>query len=322
MNKVSRIVFWFCSVLSVLAAAEPPGLWPGFRGSGDSHSAARLPLSWSGRHNLAWKIATPGFGQSTPVVHAGRIFLTAVEGPRKEKLLVLSLDARTGKEIWRKAFDSSRPQEAGERVARAASTPALDGESLYAMFDSGDLLALDHDGAVKWKKNFNTDYGPINNGHDFGSSLRQSADTLYAFVQPRGSVLPRCHRQERRRHALEGGSAVGRRLEHAGADRSRWQADPAGAAARRRGRLRSRLRQAAVGGPAPVLARERHSVLVGLARNRRRAIARQRRHLGVQTGFPQTTPVECQGRHQRLQFTAPHFQTGLLRELRRSVVRR
>ena len=182
MNKASRIVFWFCSVLSVLAAAEPPGLWPGFRGSGDSHSAARLPLSWSGRHNLAWKIATPGFGQSTPVVHAGRIFLTAVEGPRKEKLLVLSLDARTGKEIWRKAFDSSRPQEAGERVARAASTPALDGESLYAMFDSGDLLALDHDGAVKWKKNFNTDYGPINNGHDFGSSLRQSADTLYAFV--------------------------------------------------------------------------------------------------------------------------------------------
>lgn len=165
-----------------LFAAEAPGEWTGFRGSGDSHSAAKLPLSWSDRHNIAWKISTPGFGQSTPVVRGTRIFLTAVEGAKKEKLLVLSLDARTGKETWHKAFDSSRPQEAGDRVARAASTPALDEDTLYALFDSGDLFAMDHDGEVKWKRNFNAEYGAINNGHDFGSSLRQSADTLYAFV--------------------------------------------------------------------------------------------------------------------------------------------
>lgn len=182
MRRTYCVVFWTCLAAGALGAAEPSGDWTGFRGKGDSHSAAKLPLSWSDRHNVAWKITTPGFGQSTPVVRGGRIFLTSVEGAKKDKLLVLSLDARTGKEIWRKTFDSSRPQEAGERVARAASTPALDGDGLYAMFDSGDLLALDHDGAVKWKKNFNTEYGAINNGHDFGSSLRQSADTLFAFV--------------------------------------------------------------------------------------------------------------------------------------------
>jgi outer membrane protein assembly factor BamB len=167
---------------ALLLAVEPAGQWSGFRGSGDSHSAANLPLSWSDRHNVAWKIQTPGFGQSTPVVRNGRIFLTAVEGQKKDRLLVLSLDAATGKTIWTKTFDSSRPQEAGDRVARAASTPALDEKAIYTLFDSGDLLALDHDGAVLWKKNFNTEYAPIQNGHDFGSSLRQSVDTLYAFV--------------------------------------------------------------------------------------------------------------------------------------------
>lgn len=180
--NIIRIALWMCTASTALVANEPPDQWTGFRGSGDSHTGASLPLSWSDRHNIAWKIETPGFGQSTPVVRAGRIFLTAVDGPKKEKLVVLSLDAKTGKEIWRKTFDSSRPQEAGDRVARAASTPALDGEALFAMFDSGDLIALDLDGTVKWKKNFNAEYGPINNGHDFGSSLRQSADTLYAFV--------------------------------------------------------------------------------------------------------------------------------------------
>lgn len=182
MRTESRYLLSFLLAGMPIMAAEPSGSWTGFRGSGDSHSAATLPLSWSDRHNLAWKIATPGFGQSTPVVREGRIFLTSVEGVKKDKLLVLSMDARNGKEIWRKTFDSSRPQEAGDRVARAASTPALDRDGLYAMFDSGDLIALDHDGTVKWKKNFNTEYGAINNGHDFGSSLRQSADTLYAFV--------------------------------------------------------------------------------------------------------------------------------------------
>jgi formylglycine-generating enzyme required for sulfatase activity len=163
-------------------AVEPPNQWTGFRGTGDSHSAATLPLSWSDRHNIAWKIRTPGFGQSTPVVSRGRIFVTAVEGQKKEKLLLLSLDAKTGREVWRKSFDSSRPQETGDRVSRAAPTPSLDERAIYCLFDSGDLIALDHDGAVLWKKNFNQDYVPIQNGHDFGSSLRQSPDTLYAFV--------------------------------------------------------------------------------------------------------------------------------------------
>jgi formylglycine-generating enzyme required for sulfatase activity len=169
--------------VSTLLHGDPGGNWPGFRGTGDSTApGAKLPLHWSDRHNLAWKVPLPGFGQSTPVVGGGRIYLTAIEGKKKETLHVLALEERTGRTLWQKSFASSRPQEAGDRVARAASTPALDGDMLYAMFDSGDLLALTTGGELRWRLNCNTKFTPIQNGHDFGSSIRQTKDALHVFV--------------------------------------------------------------------------------------------------------------------------------------------
>jgi outer membrane protein assembly factor BamB len=181
-NPMRLAPLYFLLFILRLTAAD----WTGFRGpNGDSLTqAANLPLHWSERHNLAWKIALPGFGQSTPVTSEGKFaYLTAIEGTKKEKLVVLAIDLQSGKEAWRKTFASSRPQEAGDRTARAAPTPALDGGSLYVMFDSGDLLALSiQDGSLLWRKNFNEQFGAIQNGHDFGSSVRQIGSNLYVFV--------------------------------------------------------------------------------------------------------------------------------------------
>ncbi len=43
--------------------------WPGFLGGRDTNvsRAARLPLTWSD-DSVAWRITTPGFGQSSPVI--------------------------------------------------------------------------------------------------------------------------------------------------------------------------------------------------------------------------------------------------------------
>jgi outer membrane protein assembly factor BamB len=171
-----------CTLL-LCAAATLQANWTGFRGRGDSLTSARnLPLSWSDRHNVAWKVTLPGFGQSTPVVWNNRIFLTAIEGPKKEKLHILALDGESGKVLWRQVYASSRPQEVGARVARAAPTPAVDARGLYIAFDSGDVMAMTHDGELRWRQDLNQLYGKIENGHDFGSSLRQGADRLFLHV--------------------------------------------------------------------------------------------------------------------------------------------
>ncbi|MCG8462458.1 MAG: PQQ-binding-like beta-propeller repeat protein, partial [Holophagales bacterium] len=71
------------------AAAEartlPP--WPGFRGGGRGLAApGDLPERWSEEDGVAWKVKVPGYGQSSPVIWGGQVFLTSVERPKKDTL--------------------------------------------------------------------------------------------------------------------------------------------------------------------------------------------------------------------------------------------
>ncbi|MCY4187790.1 MAG: PQQ-binding-like beta-propeller repeat protein, partial [Bryobacterales bacterium] len=174
----------------VPGAAAKPGdgsSWIGFRHGGDGVTAAKdLPLEWSHDRNIAWYVDLPGYGQSTPAVWNGRIYVTAVSGERKETLLLLCLSIEDGRELWRRTFESSRPQQAGNRTARAAPSPAVDGRGVYALFDSGDFLAFSHTGEPVWSRDLNETFGPIQNGHDFGSSPRLDGDRLYIHVSHLG----------------------------------------------------------------------------------------------------------------------------------------
>jgi formylglycine-generating enzyme required for sulfatase activity len=158
--------------------------WTGFRGEGDStvDAGAPLPVEWSHDRNVAWKVDLPGTGQSTPVVFGGRIFLTSVEGPRKEKLNLFSLEMESGKIVWQRQMASSRPHPAGDRVSRAAPTPAVEAGRVYVLFDSGDLFAFTHTGRQQWHVNMNERFGPIQPGHDFGSSVRLAGERLFVHV--------------------------------------------------------------------------------------------------------------------------------------------
>src|SRR5512134_1405864 len=52
--------------------------WPQFRGPGSRGIAAddpRLPVTWSSRENILWRIDVPGKGWSSPVVWNDQIFL-------------------------------------------------------------------------------------------------------------------------------------------------------------------------------------------------------------------------------------------------------
>ena len=44
-------------------------------------------------------------------------------------------------------------------MSKGAPTPAVDAERLYAFFDSGDLLALTHDGQTVWHRKLGAEYG-------------------------------------------------------------------------------------------------------------------------------------------------------------------
>src|SRR5262245_51790035 len=137
-----------CLALGPVArAAAPPDAWPAFRGAGDSVSGARqLPLKWSPAENVAWTAELPGYGQSSPVVWKDKVFVTAVEGEYKDTLHLLCLDLGTGKEVWRKTFVGTQKVKTSDYTSKGAPTPVVTADRVFALYESGDLFALDHGG--------------------------------------------------------------------------------------------------------------------------------------------------------------------------------
>ena len=160
--------------------------WPGFRGGRDTNvsGAARLPLSWSD-DSVEWRVTTPGFGQSSPVIWDDTVFLTSLEGAMKETLFVTAISLEEGVERWRRKFDAAEAFEWNDYVSKGAPTPAVDGERLYAFFDSGDLLALDHGGETVWHRRLGAEYGTVGGNHGVGNSVLLTGDAVVVLLARR-----------------------------------------------------------------------------------------------------------------------------------------
>src|SRR5262245_9297270 len=142
--------------------------WPRFRGpNGSGVSATEVPFKWTD-DDYAWKVSLPGKGHSSPVLWGERLFVTAGD-EKTGRRIVLCLAAETGRELWRREFDS---QKHGKHSLNsfASATPAADERRLYVSWATPKeyvVLALDHDGRDVWRR----DLGPFKAGHGFGASL-------------------------------------------------------------------------------------------------------------------------------------------------------
>ena len=144
----ARIISLAVCFLSVASAEN----WPGFRGptrQGVS-SETNLPLQWSQASNVLWKTPTTGSAWSSPIVWGDRIFLTAA-ADGGSSCHVLSLDARTGKVVWDKHVFDQQTLTKRRQNSYASPTPVTDGNSVFAVFADGSIVALDFDGNVLWR---------------------------------------------------------------------------------------------------------------------------------------------------------------------------
>lgn len=176
-------------LLALLPGVDPTPTqtWPGFRGDGSSISTAKnLPLKWSPSESLAWRTPLPGYGQSSPVVWGDQVFVTAIDGTEKEKLLVVAVDVKTGQLLWSKKFSATQKGKNNPMMSRAAPTPVVDKEAVYAFFESGDVVALTHDGEVKWERSLANDYGAFKNNHGVGSSPSQTDKAVMVLIDDLG----------------------------------------------------------------------------------------------------------------------------------------
>lgn len=161
--------------------------WPAFLGGQQRENVATsLPLTWSTDSGIGWTAELPGHGQSSPVQVGDIVYLTAVEGPNKETNLVLAIDLATGKELWQHEVASSLPVKNNVYTSRAAPTPVADQQGVYAFFESGNIVALDPEGNVRWQRSLIDDYGRYAGRFGLGGSLAQLDDRVFVLADNEG----------------------------------------------------------------------------------------------------------------------------------------
>lgn len=158
-----RAAVWVAAALVGGGLHAEEDAWTQFRGGegkGRSLSARGLPDEIGPDRNVVWKVAVPA-GHSSPVLHAGRIFLT---GSREGKLLAFAVNAADGKLLWEREAPYKSLEPIHRIGSHAQSTPAVDAEGVTAFFGSCGLFRWDLDGKLLWK----VEMGPFPN--DFGAA--------------------------------------------------------------------------------------------------------------------------------------------------------
>ncbi len=159
------------------AFKENQATFRGFLGHGISYHK-NIPTDWDGASgkNVKWKVALTKPGYNSPIIWGNKIF---VAGGDKEARIVSCFDRHTGQLLWEKEVTdipgapSTLPNPT-EDTGFSAPTMAVDGNNVYAIFATGDIIAFDLDGNRAWARNLSL---PANHyGHS--SSLIAWRDKL------------------------------------------------------------------------------------------------------------------------------------------------
>ena len=193
---VQALVLAALSAAPVCAGAD----WTDFRGGASfaSSGEAGPPTDWSleeGR-NVAWAADLPGRGVSGPIVVGERVFVTASDGPDRERLHVAAYDTQDGKRLWRRQMWATGRTLIHPTSAVAAPTPATDGRRVFAFYSSNDLICYDLNGALQWFRPLALDHPGIGNDVGMASSPVVAGDVVVVQAESqRVSFVLACDRR-------------------------------------------------------------------------------------------------------------------------------
>jgi outer membrane protein assembly factor BamB len=183
------------ALLTLGAAVAHADNWPAWRGPAGQGLCfeKNVPVTWSARENVKWKVPLADAGNSTPVVWGPRVFLTqANKGGTVRGLLCF--DRADGKLLWKKDVQYARPETNWGGITYTNASAAVDDRCVVACFASAGLHCYDHAGKPLWKR---TDLGSWQ--HSFGSG---ASPVLYGGLvilwcgpdsrpEPEGTERPR-----------------------------------------------------------------------------------------------------------------------------------
>jgi len=194
-----RTRFLTLPLLFLALASIDAADWVHWRGPGAGGVApdVNLPTQWSSSENVAWKAPLAGVGVSTPIVSGSRVFVTSQIGsgvrregnhPRLvqgadaaaqgERALGASRDAAAtagktffvveafsrgdGKRLWERRVEAEGTlTPVHDKHNLTTPSPVTDGSLVFALFGTGQIVALTPDGTVVWQRNLGKEISPF-----------------------------------------------------------------------------------------------------------------------------------------------------------------
>jgi len=174
--------------------------WPQFRGpncTGISTSTKPLPVTFSDKNNVAWSKSI-GDGIGCPVIAGGRVFASGMTGERQVALF--AFDLQTGRQLWKRTWDTPELAEIHKTNSHASTTPAADGKRVYFYFKTLGMVALDAaTGRPLWHKTLPTPFFVFKWGAGMSPVLSRNlvlfcqdddlSPAFYAFDKATGRIV-------------------------------------------------------------------------------------------------------------------------------------
>ena len=164
-------------ILALVSGPAAGDGWPQFRGPGGDGlcPSANPPAQWSETRNVAWKVATPGLGRSSPVLLGEHVWLTTAiergvkrirQGPDEMRsadhvsLRAVCLARADGKHLRTVTlFDVDKPPVAHWLNSFATPTPVVEPGRVYCDFGAMGTACIDAaDGKVLWRRRLAIDH--------------------------------------------------------------------------------------------------------------------------------------------------------------------
>jgi outer membrane protein assembly factor BamB len=144
------------SVVKSIAAPD----WPQWHGPNRDNLSTETGFikEWpSGGPKQLWSVGGLGSGYGSLAIKGDRIY---VQGTIGRDSVVFALNRTDGKPVWNAPLGRSLDQDRG---GGPRGTPTVEGESIYALSENGDLACVrNKDAYLTWKRNILSDFGGSN----------------------------------------------------------------------------------------------------------------------------------------------------------------
>lgn len=171
-----------CCFLIVITATLHAEDWSSFRGPRGNGitSTSTAPTNWDSEFGVRWSVALPKGGNGSPIVAAGRVFVTSAEDDEGHQRSHYCFDAESGTQVWKQTVVLAKKMPTHKTNPYGGSTPASDGRHVVVWHGTAGLFAYDVDGHELWS----ADLGEFRHMWGYGSSPVIAGDRVILHTGP------------------------------------------------------------------------------------------------------------------------------------------